>query len=543
MGGGLGFLNKKTWHPGRLSNIENVWKKEQEHIKEQNKLEDLRKQIADERQKEELEMVAAAAGHKVRSDRLDWMYQGGMLAKQEAEKRTEEAMMSGKPVQQEESSDLNRADQAVLLPTFYSEDTPASANETWARLHSDPLFAIRQQEQTARKAIVANPVKMDHIKTEVAKLKQSSAQSKADKKAEKKANKEAKKAKKRAADQMETALAAPRVGSDAFTNGTSARQQLETASAPRHNDRSHSHSHRDHDHAQPSSRQHDRDRSYHGDGLDDAHTHKHRRLHSPERQHDRRRSSHAHRDDYSDRRHASESERRQHSSHDHRDERSDRRHAGEADRHQHSSHLDRIAPSDRRHVTESDRHQHSNHARSESAAEPARQHANGHANGHASEIGSRLDGTKYGLSWGDTAPEELQGRDRRDAAEATRRRLDDAAKLRAQEDCDKAAQKYHRQEYKTGKLSQEEKAKRLAEMQGNAEVHDSARWQRLTDEKRKDAAEALEQGNATGSSADMMKQAHKALYGTAGEAASLEDRIGRRKYYNDKDTERGAFKR
>lgn len=65
MGGGLGFLNKKTWHPGRLSNVENVWKKEQEHAKEQNKLEDLRKQIADERQKEELEMIAAAAGHKV----------------------------------------------------------------------------------------------------------------------------------------------------------------------------------------------------------------------------------------------------------------------------------------------------------------------------------------------------------------------------------------------------------------------------------------------------------------------------------------------
>lgn len=65
MGGGLGFLNKKTWHPGRMDNQEKVWKKEEEHLKEQNKLEDLRKQIADERQKEELEMIAAAAGHKV----------------------------------------------------------------------------------------------------------------------------------------------------------------------------------------------------------------------------------------------------------------------------------------------------------------------------------------------------------------------------------------------------------------------------------------------------------------------------------------------
>ena len=36
------------------------------------------------------------------------MYQGGMLAKQEADQRTEEAMMTGKPVQQEDSTELNR---------------------------------------------------------------------------------------------------------------------------------------------------------------------------------------------------------------------------------------------------------------------------------------------------------------------------------------------------------------------------------------------------------------------------------------------------
>ena len=35
-----------------------------------------------------------------------------------------------------------QAESVALLPSFYSEDTPASANETWARLHSDPLFAV-----------------------------------------------------------------------------------------------------------------------------------------------------------------------------------------------------------------------------------------------------------------------------------------------------------------------------------------------------------------------------------------------------------------
>lgn len=97
---------------------------------------------------------------------------------------------------------------------------------------------------------------------------------------------------------------------------------------------------------------------------------------------------------------------------------------------------------------------------------------------------------------------------------------------------------------RTGRLTAEEKAAKLAEMQGNAEVHDDARWQRLSDEKSKDAAEALLQANqANDSAAAFLKQAHKSLYGATGEAASLEDRVGRRKHYIDKGTERGAFKR
>ena len=34
-------------------------------------------------------------------------------------------------------------------------------------LNQSSYMQIRQQEQSARKAIVANPVKMDHIKAEV----------------------------------------------------------------------------------------------------------------------------------------------------------------------------------------------------------------------------------------------------------------------------------------------------------------------------------------------------------------------------------------
>ena len=63
-GGGLAFLNKKTWHPGRLDNQEEKWKREQAAAKEKAKLNELQKQIAMERQQEELHAVAQAAGVK-----------------------------------------------------------------------------------------------------------------------------------------------------------------------------------------------------------------------------------------------------------------------------------------------------------------------------------------------------------------------------------------------------------------------------------------------------------------------------------------------
>ena len=45
MGGGLTFLNKKTWHPGRMQNQEEKWKREQAAEKEAKKLAEIRTQI------------------------------------------------------------------------------------------------------------------------------------------------------------------------------------------------------------------------------------------------------------------------------------------------------------------------------------------------------------------------------------------------------------------------------------------------------------------------------------------------------------------
>ncbi|CAL9090893.1 unnamed protein product [Musa hybrid cultivar] len=74
----LKFLNKKGWHTRSLQNIENVWKAEQKHEAEQRKLEELRKQIQDEREKSEFRLLQEQADLVPRQERLDFLYESGL---------------------------------------------------------------------------------------------------------------------------------------------------------------------------------------------------------------------------------------------------------------------------------------------------------------------------------------------------------------------------------------------------------------------------------------------------------------------------------
>jgi len=185
----LGFLNKKSWHTGGMRQQEEVWKREQEYAKEQRKLEDLRKQIQEERKREELDEVAMAGGHKQKVERLDWMYAGLMSSKQAADERNEASMNA--PAKLEEAADEARVDKVATLPSFYQDDTPKSTLEQWQRLNNDPLFAIKRQEAAARARIKSNPVQMQAIKRELSSLKDAAEGGKKRKK-EKKDKKEKK---------------------------------------------------------------------------------------------------------------------------------------------------------------------------------------------------------------------------------------------------------------------------------------------------------------------------------------------------------------
>lgn len=53
---------KKSWHPQTMKNIERVWKAEQKHEAECKKIEELQKELKDERAREEITKFAQESG-------------------------------------------------------------------------------------------------------------------------------------------------------------------------------------------------------------------------------------------------------------------------------------------------------------------------------------------------------------------------------------------------------------------------------------------------------------------------------------------------
>lgn len=53
---------KKSWHPQTMKNIERVWKAEQKHEAERKKIEELQKELKDERNREEMTRYAEETG-------------------------------------------------------------------------------------------------------------------------------------------------------------------------------------------------------------------------------------------------------------------------------------------------------------------------------------------------------------------------------------------------------------------------------------------------------------------------------------------------
>ncbi|KAM3864984.1 pre-mRNA-splicing factor CWC25 homolog [Diretmus argenteus] len=164
MGGG--DLNlKKSWHPQTMKNIERVWKAEQKHEAERKKIEELQKELKEERAREEITKFAQETGAlKKKDDRLDWMYQGpgGQVSRDE--------YLLGRAIdkqitEQYEEPESGPSAQTGLLPgSIFNPATPASNLDMAAKIREDPLFEIRKREEEKKREVLTNPVKMKKIK-------------------------------------------------------------------------------------------------------------------------------------------------------------------------------------------------------------------------------------------------------------------------------------------------------------------------------------------------------------------------------------------
>ncbi|CAE7863087.1 cwf25, partial [Symbiodinium sp. KB8] len=180
----LAFLTKKMWHPSTMENQERVWKARQKDKEEKRKIEELRRQRAEERQMEELQ--ALQDGGRPRQDRLDWMYTG-----EAAMMPTSDEYLMGKEWKGEgEADDVERMAKDASVPgaAFLSAPNaaappagaaapaapgPASAPAmteaaakaaAFAIQQDDPLFAMKAQEAHAREAVLGDPLLMARIK-------------------------------------------------------------------------------------------------------------------------------------------------------------------------------------------------------------------------------------------------------------------------------------------------------------------------------------------------------------------------------------------
>ncbi|PON78247.1 Pre-mRNA splicing factor [Trema orientale] len=417
----LKFLNKKGWHTGSLRNIENVWKAEQKHDAEQKKLEELRKQIHEERERSEFRQLQEQAGLVPKQERLEFLYDSGLAVGKASASDGFKALEAFPKSDDGPSSSLSKqaAASSSAVPGALFEDKPQSANDAWRKLHSDPLLMIRQREQEALARIKNNPVQMAMIRKSV----------------------EGKPKKKKSHDEKE-------------------------------HGKKHHHSNSKHQkHSSSSKSEEEKRKSSH------------------------RKSSNY--DKYSD----SEDESRRKAS------------RGENNGYRSSKYKER-----------------SPDGQSDSEDESRRKASRSEKNGYQS--------SKYKEQSPDGQSDQENAKDRRNAFKGNHDKSEKERYLTE----DRHESRYKRRNA-APKISEEERAARLREMQMDAELHEEQRWKRLKKAEDDDAREATQAAVSRGK--NFLDAAQKSVYGTEmGGSKSIAESVRRRTHYSQGRSEDGhAFRR
>lgn len=154
---------KKSWHPQTMQNMERVWKAEERTKREKQQIEQLLKEKAEERMREDLHQTAVDAGFKEKGSKLDWMYQGTLYDKED--------YLLGKPIDRAALGKEKEPDPFTMGGQPGATFLAAGASEALKdprdlarKVRADPMFAIKQREQAAIRELKSNPVRMRQLK-------------------------------------------------------------------------------------------------------------------------------------------------------------------------------------------------------------------------------------------------------------------------------------------------------------------------------------------------------------------------------------------
>ena len=474
-----------------------VWKREQEKAVEARKLEEMKKEIAEERRAQELTDQAAEAGHVTKQERLEFMYKGGPGmggpgfgmggAPMGIQSEDQDAYLLGEkkyvaPKEDDAITKLQNAPGSLLAAPELAK------NEQWNKLNADPLLMMRAQEQEVRKVVTSNPAQM-------ARMRKALSLKKSEKKAKKRLKKDAKKDAKREKKERIRAEVRRKVLGDVHDSEKRSEKRSKRRRSPSSSSDSSSDSDSDsRRHRHRGDRRGGRERSRSRDRRDER---------RDERRDDRR----------GDRRDDQRED-------DRRDDRRDRRRDDRRDRSRSQSH-ERDAP----HVV-----------RDGASAQDA---SKGYGLTFANERGERAAQVRVASrnDWRENT------RDERAEEEAKSLREKKEKEDRWAEQRKKGGSR-NTVGHKTGMMSETERAVRLAAMSTDAATHDEHRVERLHNNRKEEeksgekslgdlAASAPERHHS--SAAPFLEKAQKDAFAFGGEGAkSLEERIGTTKYYAQK---------
>jgi uncharacterized membrane protein YgcG len=192
----LAFLAKKSWHTANLKNVEKVWIAEQKHKEEEGRLSELKKQIAEEREQQELRDLQRRSGHggKVAQEKVGWMYDGPMAT---CASTQDDQLLGQAAPQALTEAPASEVKQLASQPGSLYTNARA-VDDSFSRVHEDPMLMMRQREIEARKAVLQNPRQMQRLRAQAQSERATERdQRKVHKRDKKREKKEKKKEKKR----------------------------------------------------------------------------------------------------------------------------------------------------------------------------------------------------------------------------------------------------------------------------------------------------------------------------------------------------------